>query len=184
MPPPPLPEGFRNVSNCPPLSQAQFSAPTESAEHSPGFTPRHYHPGSSEIELPLPFRRRPAMPNGTTASSGHSFLLSSTLAITSSKPPHDTAPALTHDTVAAVLSSPPRSAAAVTNKTPSPPEKKAKSATAPPPAVAAPAAVRRPAPAAVRRTGDPAVRPTIAAITLIQPQLPPFAASQSVFHRF
>ena len=39
MPPPPLPEGLGNMSNCPPLSQAQFSAPTESPEHSPGFTP-------------------------------------------------------------------------------------------------------------------------------------------------
>ncbi|PHT92932.1 Ribose-phosphate pyrophosphokinase 2, chloroplastic [Capsicum annuum] len=59
MPPPPLSEGLGNISNCPPLSQAQFSAPTESPEHAPGFTPRHYYPGSSGVPLVAP-QSRPA----------------------------------------------------------------------------------------------------------------------------
>ena len=62
MPPPPLSEGLGNISNCPPLSQAQFSAPTESPEHAPGFTPRHYYPGSSGVPLAAPQSRPAAQP--------------------------------------------------------------------------------------------------------------------------
>ena len=62
IPPPPLPEGLGNISNYPPLSQAQFSAPTESPEHAPGFTPRHYYPGSSAVPLAAPQSRPAAQP--------------------------------------------------------------------------------------------------------------------------
>lgn len=62
MPPPPLSEGLGNISNFPPLSQAQFFAPTESPEHAPGFTPRHYYPDSSGVPLAASQSRPAAQP--------------------------------------------------------------------------------------------------------------------------
>ena len=62
MPPPPLPEDLRNIPNCPPLFQAQFSVPIESPEHALGFTLRQYYPGTSSVPLVTPQLRPAAQP--------------------------------------------------------------------------------------------------------------------------
>ncbi|KAF3658884.1 putative benzoate carboxyl methyltransferase-like [Capsicum annuum] len=62
MPPPPLPEDLGNTSNCPPLFQAQFSAPIESLEYASGFTPRQYYLGTSSVPLAVPQLRPVVQP--------------------------------------------------------------------------------------------------------------------------
>lgn len=60
MPPPPFPDDLGNISNRLPLFQVKFFAPTNSSQHTPGFTLSQHYLNTSSVPLAVPKTRSTA----------------------------------------------------------------------------------------------------------------------------